>query len=375
MVPKHIKVRSNKKIHNWYPGKRECTSERILLNPYIGCDVGCFFCYALSYPGNFQKFRKDRTIFVYENFVENIKNQIDKLNVAFCGYLSPVTEPFQTLENIYHLSEKTIELFIENNLPIEFITKSIIPDSVIEKIKTQKHSFGQVSILTPYEEKKKRLMNKGADTKNLFKNIEKLSKNGVFSVCRIDPVIPFITDDEKEIQILVKMAVESGAKHIVASVMDIPQRIKNDVLNYIKKTFGDEIRRKIEELYKEKIGSWLHADIGYRRRVFGFLREICDRYNISFSLCMEYEIKNGKIIGLNNEFMSSLNCEGIDIPIYFRKNKRFLPYDCNGNCLKCKEAKCGIYELAQGNKYGDYDGWDYYDYLRWNKIFKEGVLL
>jgi DNA repair photolyase len=375
MVPKHIKVRSNKKIHNWYPGKRECTSERILLNPYIGCDVECFFCYALSYPGNFQKFRKDRTIFVYENFVENVKSQIDKLNVAFCGYLSPVTEPFQELENIYHLSEKTIELFIENNLPVEFITKSIVPDSVIEKIKNQKHSFGQVSILTPFEEKRKLLMKKGADTKNLFKNIEKLSKNGVFSVCRIDPVIPFITDDEKEIQILVKMAVESGAKHIVASVMDIPKRIKNDVLNYIKKIFGDEIRRKIEGLYKEKIGSWLHADIGYRRRVFGFLREICDKYNISFALCMEYEIKDGKIIGLNKEFMSSENCEGIDIPIYFRKNKRFFPYDCNGNCLKCKEAKCGIYELAQGNKDGNYDGWDYYDYLKWNKIFEKGCLL
>jgi hypothetical protein len=73
--------------------------------------------------------------------------------------------------------------------------------------------------------------------------------------------------------------------------------------------------------------------------------------------------------------MSSENCEGIDIPIYFRKNKRFFPYDCNGNCLKCKEAKCGIYELAQGNKDGNYDGWDYYDYLKWNKIFEKGCLL
>ncbi len=375
MIPKHIRVESNKKIHNWYPGKRECTSERMLLNPYIGCEVECFFCYALSYPGIFQKFRKDKIIFVYENFVENVKNQIDRLNVAFCGYLSPVTEPFQTLENIYHLSEKTIELFVENNIPIEFITKSIIPDSIIEKIKHQKHSFGQISILTPFEEKRKLLMKKGAETKELFKNIKKLSQNGIFTVCRIDPIIPFITDSEKEIQILIKMAVENGAKHIIASVMDIPQSIKKDILNYIKKTFGTEIGRKIEQLYKEKIGSWFHADIEYRKRVFSFLREMCDKNNVSFSLCMEYEIKNGKIIGLNREFMSSSNCEGIDIPIYFRKNNKFLPFDCKGDCLKCKKAKCGIYELAQGNKNEDYRGWDYYDYLRWNKIIERGELL
>ena len=375
LLPDHIKVKSNKKIHNWYPGKRECTSERILLNPYIGCEIGCFFCYAQSYPGNFQRAKKEKVIFVYENFVENLKNQIEKLNIAFCGYLSPVTDPFQTLENIYHLSEKTIELFIEKNLPIEFITKSVIPDSVIEKIKYQQHSFGQVSILTPFEEKRKMLMKKGADTKKLFKNIENLAKNGIFSVCRIDPIIPFITDNEKELQILIKIAVESGAKHIVASIMDIPQSLKIDILNYIGKNFGKEIERKIEQLYKEKIGTWLHADIKYRKRIFAFLKDVCNKYEISFALCMEYEKKNGKIIGLNKEFMSSENCEGINIPVYFRNGNKFYPFTCNGNCLNCKKAECGITDLAQGDRDSNFKGWDYYDYLRWNKIYKEKGLL
>ncbi|MCM8833114.1 MAG: radical SAM protein, partial [Candidatus Omnitrophica bacterium] len=217
----HIKIKSGKKIHNWYPGKRECTSERILLNPYIGCEVGCFFCYALSYPGNFQKARKEKVIFVYENFVENLKEQIEKINLAFCGYLSPITEPFQSLEKIYHLSEKTIELLIEKNIPVEFITKEKVPDSVVEKIKTNQHSFGQVSILTPYEEVRKKLMKKGATTSQLFKNIEKLSKSGIHCVCRIDPIIPFITDNKKDLILLIKRAVDSGVNHIVASVMDI----------------------------------------------------------------------------------------------------------------------------------------------------------
>jgi len=372
---KIIKVKSGKKIHNWYPGKRECTSERILLNPYIGCEVGCFFCYALSYPGNFQKARKERVIFVYENFVENLKRQIEKLNIAFCGYLSPVSEPFQSVEKIYKLSEKTIEFFVENNIPVEFITKSVIPESVVEMIKQKKHSFGQISILTVDEDLRKKLMRRGAETELLFKNIEELAKNNIFCVCRTDPIIPFITDDREKLKILIKKAVDSGAKHIVSSIMDIPQAIKDDVLIYIKKFFGEDIKRKIEILYNERIGNWFHADIRYRREIFTFLKEVCDKYNISFALCMEYEKKNGKIIGLNREFMTSKNCEGIDIPVYFRKGKKFYPFNCYGNCLKCKTAECGIEELAQGNKEDSFSGWDYYDYLRWNKIVGQEKLL
>lgn len=371
----YVEVKSNKKIHNWYPGKRECTSERILLNPYIGCEVGCFFCYALSYPGRFQKARKENLIFVYENFFENVKSQIDKINVAFCGYLSPVTEPFQEVEKIYHISERIIELFVDMNIPVEFITKEVIPDSVIEKIKNQKHSFGQVSILTIDEELRKKLMKKGAKTDELFKNIEKLAKNGIFSVCRIDPIIPYITDDKEKLKNLIKIAVDKGARHIIASVMDIPGRIKNDVFAHIKENFGELTLREIVKLYNEKIGTWYNADINYRRNIFGFLREICDKYNVSFALCMEYEIKNGKITGLNREFMTSRNCEGIDIPVYFRKNKTFYPFICKGNCLNCKENKCGIVELSQGNKDENFSGWDYYDYLRWSKIINKEALL
>ncbi len=372
---KIVEVKSNKKIHNWYKGKRECTSERILLNPYIGCEVGCFFCYALSYPGNFQKARKEKKIFVYTNFVDNLKKQIDRLNVAFCGYLSPVSEPFQSVEKIYHLSEKTIEFFVENNIPVEFITKSVIPESIIEKIKCQIHSFGQVSILTVSEELRCKLMKKGAETDLLFKNIEKLAKNKIFCVCRIDPIIPFITDEKEKLKALIKRAVEAGAKHIIGSVMDIPQTIKDDVLNYIERVFGEDIRKKIDNLYNEKIGNWYHADIKYRREIFAFLREICDKNNVSFALCMEYEIKNGKILGLNREFMKGKNCEGIDIPVYFRRGNKFYPFDCLGNCLSCEFAKCGIDEIAQGNKEEDFSGWDYYDYLRWNKIIKQEKLL
>ena len=72
--------------------------------------------------------------------------------------------------------------------------------------------------------------------------------------------------------------------------------------------------------------------------------------------------------GLNQEFMTSRNFEGIDIPIYVRQDgeERFSPIEsCDGNCLGCypfREAKCGIENLGKAG------AWKLRDYKRWNKV-------
>ena len=75
-------------------------------------------------------------------------------------------------------------------------------------------------------------------------------------------------------------------------------------------------------------------------------------------------ISQRKIIGLNQEFSSSLNCEGMNTPIYKRKGNKFYPVEgCKGNCLSCKEPLCGIEELAYG-KTKKHLALKYRDYLR-----------
>ena len=155
---RHLLIPTKKQLHGWWPGKRECTSERMLINPYNGCGIECFYCYSLAFPGHFQIFREKGLIIAAKDFDKVISEQLDSLNVASCGYLSPVTDPFQPLNEKYHLSEKIIQVFVERNIPIEFITKAKIPKEAIELIKLQKHSFGQVSILTLNENLRKILV-------------------------------------------------------------------------------------------------------------------------------------------------------------------------------------------------------------------------
>ena len=363
----HILVSTRKQLHGWWPGKRECTSERMLINPYNGCGIGCFFCYARAFPGYFQKFHDYGVITVAKDFDQVVAEQLDSIDIATCGYLSPVTDPFQSLNTQYHLSEKIIKVFVERNIPIEFITKASIPGEVIDLIKQQSHSFGQVSILTPNEDLRKILVPRGASTDLLLKNLEKLAQAGIFAVCRIDPIFPYVTDKIKELAELIERVKASGVSHIVASVLDIPVRIKGDVFSTMKKYFGPALEWDYQRLYRENTDGYLNADINYRKRIFAGLRNACERKNLTFALCMEYEIKKGEIIGLNQEFMSSRNCEGIDIPLYKREGRKFYPaVDCAGDCLHCTDPRCGIEDLAMGGE-GSRKDWRLKDYRRWSK--------
>jgi len=84
---------------------------------------------------------------------------------------------------------------------------------------------------------------------------------------------------------------------------------------------------------------------------------------------MEYELIDGKPKGLNQEFMSSINCEGINIPIYHRVGKGFEPIvDCQGACLNCQEAICGINDLAMGKEANSKKDWKLKDYRRWSQL-------
>lgn len=370
----HIVVPTEKKLHGWAKGKRECTSERMLINPYNGCSIGCFYCYSLSYPGYFQIFRNKNIIIVAEDFDREISKQLDSIDVASCGYLSPITDPFQPVNNKYKLSEKIIDEFVKRNIPIQVTTKSKIPENVFDKISRQKYSFVQVSILTLKEKLRKILAPGGADTNSLLSNIKKAEDKNIFSVARIDPIFPYITDDFKDLEILIKKIRDLGTNHIIASILDIPLNMKKVILKKIKLHFGIDVGYNYNKLYRENIDGWLNADIDYRKRIFDFLKKACEKQKISFSLCMEYEMINKKCKGLNQKFSDSVNCDGVNIPVYVRKKEKFYPVaDCYGNCLNCKDAKCGMPDLAMGRE-NSKKNWKLNDYKRWSKNIKQKTL-
>jgi DNA repair photolyase len=363
----HILVASKKELHGWWKGKRECTGERMLINPYNGCSVGCIFCYARALPAAYFRLFNDRGIVtVFEDFDRLVSDQLDSIDVASCGYLSPVCDPFQAVDSKYRLSEKIVHEFVRRNIPVEFITKCVVPRDVIGLMKGQRHCFGQFSASTVSEDLRSQLMTGGASVDDLFGSMTECAIEGLPVVLRIDPVIPYLTDSKDELLRLVDKAADCGAKHVIGSVMDIPLKIAKEVIAKFGR-FGVGFTYDLEKLYCEVIDGYLHASIDYRKRIFDSLRNLCEGRGITFALCMEYELVGSRPVGLNREFMSSTNCEGIDVPVYVRKGDGFVPAaECSGACLNCADPVCGVEDLAMRRGGGKRD-FTLSDYRRWSR--------
>ncbi len=366
----HILVESRKELHGWHKGKRECTGERMLVNPYNGCSVGCMFCYARALPAPyFRLWNEQGIVTVARDFDRVVSDQLDSIGVASCGYLSPVSDPFQEVDSRYRLSEKIIEEFVKRNIPVQFTTKCEPPAAALGLMKTQRHSFCQFSFVTAREDLRMRLMSGGATAERLLGSMEKAALAGLPVVMRIDPVIPYLTDSRRDLTGLIERGVDAGAHHIVTSVMDIPARLAKEVFANFG-AFGVGFTHDLGKLYTELIDGYLHAAIDYRKRVFDLLRDLCEARGVTLGLCMEYEVVGGKPVGLNETFMSSSNCEGAEIPIYRRAGDGFVPAaSCDGACLRCVDARCGVGDLAMGAGAEKKD-FALSDYRRWTRTLE-----
>ncbi len=344
----HILIPCSKKIvHGWSTGyfsnlsRRECSSERILLNPYNGCSIDCPMCYSRALKGYFKLWDDKGIITVFKDFDMKVAEEVNQLYVASCGYLSPTIDPFQKpIEDKYHLSEKTAYEFLKLNLPIVFITKQgdNVPMKLLDKMAEHPHSFCEFTILSCDDEIRKIFSPRGAKVEQQFDAVRKATDRGLYTVVRMDPLFPGITDNENSIRDLVMRAKQEGAKHMIFSLCDIDSEHLSKIFNIIREFFPDAypIWKKI---YVEKIGRDYNASIDYRRKIFKICRDICDDIGVTMALCMEFErIFNKKIMfkGLNDEFMTSKVCEGKIVPLYHRwkLDEQFKPImNCDGNCL------------------------------------------
>ncbi|MGC9443747.1 MAG: SPL family radical SAM protein [Candidatus Methanospirareceae archaeon] len=374
----HILVDSNKQLHGWWNGiepygNRECTAERLLINPYNGCSHNCHFCYSHALGGYFSAFHEHGVLTVFRDFDKRIASQLESLSIASCGYLSPVTDPFQPINERYELTEKILKEFVKRNIPVQVTTKGRISEKALGLLKQQEHAFGASSLLTPDEDKRQHLMTGGASTDELVRNIERLANAGIYAVCRIDPVIPYVTDNQSDLEELIQNVVAAGAQHIITSCLDIPVAMKYELYSEFEARFGIS-KKEFTDLYTERVGGRLHAHLNYRRKLFSMIRALCDRNRVTTSLCMEFaSVQDKRVRGLNAEFMSPNleNCEGSNIPLYARRGegKRFEPVaGCNGSCLRCYSSDeapaCGISDLKQAG------AWTLRDYRRWSAVVR-----
>ncbi|MEM0084036.1 MAG: radical SAM protein [Candidatus Methanomethylicia archaeon] len=232
---------------------------------YIGCPHACWYCYAPSfavygnYETSFQKFRNFRRRFKGESDFEKIEYAIKTGNVkgtccrkeqeSFVSLaikrkhplrIGSVSDPFGLpLESELGDTYRILEILIENDYPFIVCTKSpfVATPKYLNLLKSANgKACVQISLISLDENLLRFLESRpgGAtpSAKSRLDALRKLSDEGIFTTCRIQPLIPQVT--EYGMQELIYALAEVGVKHVIIEFLWLPMAHAKDMGRKLK---------------------------------------------------------------------------------------------------------------------------------------------
>jgi DNA repair photolyase len=208
------------------------------INPYIGCQYGCIYCYA-AFIKRFTKHKEPWGSFVdvKTNAVELLKHEI-KTKKKGTVWISSMCDPYQPLEAKYKLTRGCLEILLSNNWPVFLQTRSALIMRDLNLLKKFKEILEvTISITTADEKIRKTFEPNSISVKARIKTLEKIHSEGIRTCVMIAPILP-------------------GVEGLIEKIKGIVDKVFIDRMNYhyadwVYRKYGME-HAKTEKFFKEK---------------------------------------------------------------------------------------------------------------------------
>lgn len=347
-VPKSLKYLVRKSApspRGWYKPKhthkkirpRPCYTEALLTTPYSGyCNVGCAFCYVNR---GTRGYKSTLLPTVNEDYPAQMDMQLSKMWVTGAAYMSSYTEPFQHLEDTFHTTERLTKVFNNHNVPIFYLSRKIPPEWVPEALLANPYSYMQWSINTSNEADLRRLSPGIFKVDDLLREVERYSKLGIYTSFQINPILPRITT-LPEIQDLITMLAEAGAKHVILKFAEESPPNRRILLEQLRQSGVNGVD-DFERIFDTTIGHQYYIQQDLR---INWLKEVLSQtrtLGITMSTCYEYWDNGKGGANLAPWFTTSDQCHGPAVPIHYREAEgepfQALPGCYRKGCLYCEE--------------------------------------
>lgn len=160
------------------------------LNPYIGCQHDCSYCYA-RFMKRFTGHRENWGEFVDVkiNAPELLIVEIKKKKVGRV-WVSGICDPYQPIEEKYELTKKCLEILMKNDWPVTIQTKSPLVLRDLELLKKFKEIEVGFTITTADEEIRKIFEMRAPPIQERLKALDRLHSEGIKTFAMIAPILP-----------------------------------------------------------------------------------------------------------------------------------------------------------------------------------------
>ncbi len=160
------------------------------INPYIGCEHGCTYCYARfmkRFTGHKEQW--GRFVDVKINATNLLQREIRKKRVGRV-WISGVCDPYQPLEKKYELTKRCLEVLSGHDWPVTIQTKSPLVLRDLELLRKFNQIEAGLTITTADENIRKIFEPNSPPIKERIETLEKLHSAGINTYAMTAPILP-----------------------------------------------------------------------------------------------------------------------------------------------------------------------------------------
>jgi len=253
-------------------------------HPYVGCQEGCVYCYwrdekynmlardpaASHLPDPFSQYIKVKT-----NAAELLRRELVRVqkDVIAVG-------DYQPAEGKYGLSREMLKVCAELGFPTLILEKSplVLRDlDVISKINQRVWACVMFSIVRSDSNGYGGVFERYAPRiEGRFRAMRKIADTGILTGTAFMPILPYICDDDSNLETVVKKTAENGGKFVLAAGLTMSGAQATYFLEALRR-HDPELIEKYRRLYEDEYSS---ADAQYVGKIGLRVRDFCAKYGI-----------------------------------------------------------------------------------------------
>ncbi|MCG8482018.1 MAG: radical SAM protein [Clostridia bacterium] len=246
------------------------------MNIYRGCQYQCIYCDSRSECYRIENFDD---IIVKVNAPELLQKELARKRKRGTIGTGAMSDPYMPLEKEYNLTGKCLEIISHYRYPVNICTKSnlILRDiELLQKI-NEVYACIAFTITTTDDELAKKIEPRAPLPSERLKAMGILSSLGIKTGILMMPLLPFIEDNEENIESIVKKSAHYGGSFIIPSFgMTLRDRQR---LYYYDKL--DEHFPGLREKYEKRFKNSYSCGVNNYTKLKNLFNQWCSRHNIS----------------------------------------------------------------------------------------------
>ena len=252
------------------------------INPYRGCEFGCQYCFA-RYTHEFMELDAaefEDKIYAKSAAAHLLRQELSCVALADRIALGTATDPYQPAERRFGRTRAILEVFArQRGRHLSITTKSDLVTRDLELLReiARANVLAVNLTITTLDEKLARLLEPRAPRPELrLEAVRHLSQAGIVVCVFANPVMPLLTDGERELDRLACAAREAGAQAFSGGPLFLMPSAQKIFLPFLERHFP-----RLAPRYRRHYARGAYVGSAYRETLRARVAKIRERYGLA----------------------------------------------------------------------------------------------